>query len=163
MYWSCWNSYNRGVWYHWTKIQGINPSGLVKFYEELPVKIIVLVLTKDVIKFTGTSNNFGTLSNDLFKEFANIVQKLCTHLVETYTVEAFLSCRLILLDKNLRFWTIAAGEVLRRVELLFQLWKKMSSNFLVCFKFLFDRKPASTQLFIQWTWCVKIRTLMRFY
>ena len=74
----------------------------MKFYEELPVKIIVLVLTKDVIKFAGTSNNFGTLSNDLFKEFANIVQKLCTDLVETYTVEAFLSCRLILLDKNLR-------------------------------------------------------------
>ena len=38
------------------------------------------------------SNNFGTS--------ANVVQKLCTDLVESHTIEAFLSCRLISLEKN---------------------------------------------------------------
>ena len=46
------------------------------------------------------SNNFGSSSSDLRKAFANIVQKLCTYLAETHTIEAFLSCRLIPLDKN---------------------------------------------------------------
>ena len=45
------------------------------------------------------SNNFRTESSDLRKAFANVVQKLCTDLVKTHTVEAFLSCRLIPLDK----------------------------------------------------------------
>ena len=46
-----------------------------------------------------TSNNFRTSSSDLRKAFAIVVRKLCTDLVETHTIEAFLSCRLIPLDK----------------------------------------------------------------
>ena len=61
------------------------------------------------------SNNFGTSSSDLHKAFANVVQKLCTDLVETHAIEAFLSCRLIPLDKNPGFRPIGVGEVLRRI------------------------------------------------
>ena len=61
------------------------------------------------------SNNFGTSGSDLRKAFANVVQKLCTDLVETHTIEAFLSCRLIPLDKNPGFRPIGVGEVLRRI------------------------------------------------
>ena len=46
------------------------------------------------------SNNFGTSSSGLRKTSANVVQKLCTDLVESHTIEAFLSCRLISLEKN---------------------------------------------------------------
>ena len=41
------------------------------------------------------SNNFGTPSSDLRKTFANVVQNVCTVLVETHTIEVFLSCCLI--------------------------------------------------------------------
>ena len=44
-------------------------------------------------------NNFGTSSSDLCKTFANVNQKLCTELAETHTIEAFLSCHLVALDK----------------------------------------------------------------
>ena len=62
-----------------------------------------------------TSNNFRTSSSDLRKAFAIVVRKLCTDLVETHTIEAFPSCRLILLDKNPGFQPIGVGEVLRRI------------------------------------------------
>ena len=60
-------------------------------------------------------NNFGTPSSDLHKAFANVVQKLYTDLVETHTIEAFLSCRLIPLDKNPGLRHIGVGEVLHRI------------------------------------------------
>ena len=62
------------------------------------------------------SNNFGTSSSDLRKAFANVVRKLCTYLVETYTIEAFLSCCLIPLDKNPGLRPIGVVEVLRRIS-----------------------------------------------
>ena len=40
---------------------------------------------------------------------------MCTDLVETHTIEAFLSCRSIPLDKNPGFSPIGVGEVLRRI------------------------------------------------
>ena len=60
------------------------------------------------------SNNFGTSSSDLRKAFANVVRKLCTDLAEIHTIEAFLSYRLIPLDKNPGLRPIGVGEVLRR-------------------------------------------------
>ena len=47
--------------------------------------------------------------------FAQVVQQLCTDLVETHPIEAFLSCRLIPLDKNLGLRLIVVGGVLHRV------------------------------------------------
>ena len=49
-----------------------------------------------------TSSSFGTLSSDLCWAFTNVVQKLCTDLVETHIKGAFASCRLIPLDINPR-------------------------------------------------------------
>ena len=46
------------------------------------------------------SNNFKTSSSELHKAFSNVVQTLYTVLVKTHTIEAFLSCCIILLDKN---------------------------------------------------------------
>ena len=37
------------------------------------------------------------------------------HLVETHTIEAFLACRLIFLDKNAGLRPVGIGEVLRRI------------------------------------------------
>ena len=61
------------------------------------------------------SNNFGTSSIDLRKTFENVVQKLSTDLVQTHTIEAFLSCRLIPPDKNPGLRPIGVGEVLQRI------------------------------------------------
>ena len=61
------------------------------------------------------SNKFGSSSSDLRKAFSNIVRKLCTDLVETHTIEAFLSCGLIPLDKNPGIPPIGVGEVLDRI------------------------------------------------
>ena len=60
------------------------------------------------------SNRFGTANSDPRKLFGNVVKKLCTDLIETQTIEALLSCRLILLDKNPGLRPIGVGEVLRR-------------------------------------------------
>ena len=46
------------------------------------------------------------------------------------------------------------------VKILFQFWKKMSSNILAHYKFVLDRKPALKQLLIQWTRCMEMRTLI---
>ena len=37
--------------------------------------------------------NFGTLCSDIRKGFADVVQKVCTDLVQTHTIEALLSYR----------------------------------------------------------------------
>ena len=55
------------------------------------------------------SNNFGTSSSDLCKLFAHVVRKLCTDLVETHTIETFLSCCLTPLDKNLELQPTGVG------------------------------------------------------
>ena len=61
------------------------------------------------------SNSFDTANNGLWKVFANVVKKLCTNLIKTQTIKAFLSCRLIPVDKNPCLRLIGVGEVLRRI------------------------------------------------
>ena len=61
------------------------------------------------------SNSFSTAKSDLRKAFANAVERLCTDLIETQTIETFLSCRLISLDKNPGLRPIGVGKVLRRI------------------------------------------------
>ena len=46
------------------------------------------------------SNNFGTSGSDLRKVFADVIKKLCSEKIESSTIESFLACRLIPLDKN---------------------------------------------------------------
>ena len=61
------------------------------------------------------SNSFGTANSALRKAFASVVKKLCTDLIETQTIEVFLSYRLIQLDKNSGLRPIGVEEVLRRI------------------------------------------------
>ena len=65
------------------------------------------------------SNHYGTVSSDLRKAFAEMIKKLCTYKEDhnngCTSVEAFLACRLIPLDKNPGLRPIGVGEVLRRI------------------------------------------------
>ena len=61
------------------------------------------------------SNNFGKSNFDLRKAFAEVVKKLCIGKDQSSTLEAFLACRLIPLDKNPGLRPIGVGEVLRRI------------------------------------------------
>ena len=72
------------------------------------------------------SNNFGIWSNDLRKAFANVVEKLCTDLVETHTIKNFLSSHLIPSNKNPGLRLIGVGEVLQRIvsEVIVSVLKK---------------------------------------
>lgn len=61
------------------------------------------------------SNNFKSVGCDLRKAFAAVVKKLCTEEIRDSTIESFLACRLIPLDKNPGLRPIGVGEVLRRI------------------------------------------------
>ena len=67
------------------------------------------------------SNSYGTGDINLRKAFAEIVKKICikkteinVETIET-SLEAFLACRLIPLDKNPGLRPIGIGKVLRRI------------------------------------------------
>ena len=45
------------------------------------------------------SNNFGNANVDLRKAIANFIKKICTE-VSAVSIEAFLACRIIPLDKS---------------------------------------------------------------
>lgn len=58
-----------------------------------------------------TSNYFGSSTTDLCDAFSAVVRKLCATQDQSDTLEGFLSCRLILLDKNPGLRPIGVGEV----------------------------------------------------
>ena len=62
-----------------------------------------------------TSNSFGQSSQDLCKAVAAAARKLCTVPDQCGSLEAFLACRLIPLDKNPGLRPIGVGEILRRI------------------------------------------------
>ena len=62
-----------------------------------------------------TSNSFGSCSTDLCKAIAEVVRKLSSSKDTTHSLEAFLACRLIPLDKNPGLRPIGVGEVFRRI------------------------------------------------
>ena len=51
------------------------------------------------------SNNFGDTNVDLRKAIANFIKRICTEKVSAVSIEAFVACRLIPLDKKPRFET----------------------------------------------------------
>ena len=66
------------------------------------------------------SSQFGTASLDLRKAFAEMIKKLCieeisTNVDGTTSIESFVACRLIPLNKNPGLRPIGVGEVLRRI------------------------------------------------
>ena len=62
-----------------------------------------------------TSKQFAESSTDLCATMANMIKKLCTEKDLANILEAFLSCRLIPLDKNPGMRPRGVREVLRRV------------------------------------------------
>ena len=62
-----------------------------------------------------TSKKFAESSTDLCTTIANVIKKLCIEKDLGNTLEAFLSCRLIPLDKNPGLRPIKPGEVSTRI------------------------------------------------
>lgn len=62
-----------------------------------------------------TSKQFGKSSIDLCRTFAEVIKKICRVENQSTSLEAFLACRLIPLDKNPGLRPIGIGEVLRRI------------------------------------------------
>ena len=60
------------------------------------------------------SKNFGESSSDLCQTLAKVTKKLCAEELPT-SLEGFLACRLIPLNKNPGLRPIGVGEVLRRI------------------------------------------------
>ena len=74
-----------------------------------------------------TSLAFGTAKVDLHKTFAQIIKKLCVEEYEsTSSLESFVTCRLIPLDKKPGLRPISVGEALGRVadKAVIMLFKK---------------------------------------
>ena len=57
----------------------------------------------------------GNSSSDLCRAIASFTRKLCSKKLDVSSLEAFLSCRLIPLDKNSGLLQIGVGEILRRI------------------------------------------------
>ena len=62
-----------------------------------------------------TSRSFGDSSTDLCTALANMTKRICTVEENSTSLESFLACRLIPLDKNPGLRPIGIGEVLRRI------------------------------------------------
>ena len=62
-----------------------------------------------------TSTQFGDSATDLCNTFAEVIKKLCSAEKLSSSLETFLACRLIPLDKNPGLRPIGVGEVLLRI------------------------------------------------
>ena len=60
-------------------------------------------------------NNFGDTNVDLRKAIANFIKKICIEEIYTTSIETFVACRLITLDKNPGLRPIGVGEILRSI------------------------------------------------
>ena len=63
-----------------------------------------------------TSKVYGENGRDLRTALANVTKKICREDVHDHSLEAFLACRLVPLDKQPGLRPIGVGEVLRRVS-----------------------------------------------
>jgi len=61
------------------------------------------------------SSSFGERSNDVCKAIAMVARKICTEHNHHISLQAFLACKLIPLDKNPGLRPIGVGEILRRL------------------------------------------------
>ena len=62
------------------------------------------------------SRMYGDTGRDLRKSFANVIRKISTTEISDNSLEAFLACRLIPLDKCPGLRPIGVGEILRRIS-----------------------------------------------
>ena len=84
-----------------------------------------------------TSEKLADVSTDLCATIANLIKILRIENNLANTLEAFLSCRLIPLDKNPGLRPIGVGEVLRRIleKELYLLYEMASSHQLGRYKY----------------------------
>ena len=61
------------------------------------------------------TKQFGTSSTDLYEAFAEVIRKLCKTDSLSPSLEPFLACSLISLDKEPGLHPIGIGEILRRI------------------------------------------------
>ena len=61
------------------------------------------------------SNNFGDAKVDLRKVIANFIKKVCTEKMSAVSIEPFVTCRLIPLEKKPGFQPIEVEEILCRI------------------------------------------------
>ena len=61
------------------------------------------------------SKVYGESARDLRRSFAAVIKKICTDDIADNSLESFLACRLVPLNKNPGLRPIGVGEVLRRI------------------------------------------------
>ena len=90
---------------------------------------------------------------------------MCTNLIETHATKAFVSCLLIPLDKNPGLWTIGIGEVLRRIsdKVIISIPKEYDIKGSGTLQVAGQEGNIEAAIHIKCKWCMKMKTLMRFY
>ena len=58
---------------------------------------------------------YGESARDLRRSFAAVIKKICSEDIADNSLESFLACRLVPLNKNPGLRPIGVGEVLRRI------------------------------------------------
>ena len=99
---------------HLIKYENINADAVCKAALKTKGGSGLLWMDADGWKRILTSRQFAESSTELCTTIANMVKKLCIDEDLANTLEAFLSCRLIPLDKNPGLRLIGVGEMLRR-------------------------------------------------
>ena len=105
------------------QIQEVHPI----VFEEIDSKMIERVASKmkggsgpsgmdaDGWKKILVSKVYGQNGEDLRKAFAEVIKKICREKIDDNSLESFLACRLVPLDKNPGLRPIGIGEILRRI------------------------------------------------
>ena len=100
---------------HQIKYENINADAVCKAALKTKGGSGTLEMDADGWKRILTSKQFAESSAGLCTTIANMIKKICIDKDLANTLQAFLSCRLIALDKNPRLQPICVGEVLRRI------------------------------------------------
>lgn len=93
------------------------------------------------------SNNFGESSDSLCETFSKVIRKLCSSKEDSASLEAFLACRLIPLDKNPGLRPIGVGE--SRAKVLYLLYAMISFHRLDRCRHVLDMTQAVKLRFMQ--------------
>ena len=100
---------------HPIKFESINVEKLQKAAFKIQGGSGPLGMDADGWKRILTSKQFGKSSIDLCKTFAEVIKKICSIENQSTSLEAFLACQLIPLDKNPGLRPVGIGEVLCRI------------------------------------------------
>ena len=100
---------------HQIKSKNINADAVLKATLKTKSDYGPSGMDADDWKRVLTSKQFAESSTDLCTTIANMIKKLCIDKDLANILEAFLFCRLILLDKNPWLRPIGVGEVRRRI------------------------------------------------